>query len=169
MLGHSHLASDRAQFCFPNFWISLWLPARGSEDSETQRCQDELGDCDLPLLSSSGRKEMGQAGCRMRELVGERAAAGGCFQLSLKAEEDKPATWSCSLSCSLSDRTTADRDRDMILSQYLSHFSGGQNQGEGPLQRSQCRRVNPSCQSGVLCHGANCDPEPGMGWRCRSQ
>ena len=71
------------------------------------------------------------------------AATGGCFQLSLKAEEDKPTNWSCCLSCSLSDRITEDRDTDIILSQYLSHFSGGQNQGEGPLQRSQCRRANP--------------------------
>ena len=79
---------------------------------------------------------MGQAGCRMRELVGERAAAGGCFQLSLKAEEEKPAHWSCCLSCLLSDRTTEDGHTDSIFSQYLSHFSGGQNQREGPLQRS---------------------------------
>ena len=79
MLVYSGLASDRAQFFFPNFWISLWLPAWGSEDSETQRCQDHTGGCDLTLLSSSGRQEVGQAGRRMTELVGERAAAGGCF------------------------------------------------------------------------------------------
>ena len=29
MLVYSGLASDRAQFFFPNFWISLWLPAWG--------------------------------------------------------------------------------------------------------------------------------------------
>ena len=29
----------------------------------------------------------------------------------------------------------------------LSHFSGGQNEGKGPLQRSQCRRANHLCQS----------------------
>lgn len=82
-LGHS--ASDRAEVSFPASW-ALWLPAQGSNSSETQRCQDESEGCGFVFLSSSGREEVGQAGGRMRELVGERAQLGAASVLSLKAE-----------------------------------------------------------------------------------
>ena len=40
---------------------------------------DKSGDCGLAFLSSSSRKELGQEGCRMPELLGESPALAGGF------------------------------------------------------------------------------------------
>lgn len=101
------------------------------------------GLCGLALLSSSGREELGQAGCRMREIVGERAAAGGFLQLSPKAEEEKPGN----ISCPLSDRTTEDREPGHYSLPASLPFLRRADQGEGSLQRGHSRSANHRCQS----------------------
>ena len=70
--------------------------------------------------------------------------------LSLKAEEEKPAHWSSCSSCSLSDRITKDTDTDIILSQHLSHFLGGQTR-RGPItEESQQESKSLMPESGLL-------------------
>ena len=81
---------------------------------------------------------MGQAGCRMMELVGERAAAGGCFQLSLKAEEDKPATFVLLIE---QQDHRGQRHRHNSLQAPLPLLRWA-DQGEGSLQKSHNRRAN---------------------------
>ena len=75
---HGHLANDRAEFYFSTLWAPL-AASLGLRQSETQRWLDESGGCGLAFLSSSGREELGQEGCRIQELVGESPALAGGF------------------------------------------------------------------------------------------
>ena len=82
--------------------------------------------------------------------------------LSLKAEEEKPAHWSSSLSCSLSDRITKDTDRHLSLPASLPFLRWAD------MKRTHYRGVTAGEQITDArvwspLPGASCDPKTGMG------